>query len=161
MATKLYKCNECDRMVPIRSKGLCGICHAQSHPKEKKSYTFKTSEKVKLRKKSISNFFEAVKHKLIPISVESGKVIKNFGKQNMCHILPKRFYRSVETDIENIIVLTLEEHTRFDYLLDIFDLETLYLEFPRTMQLVKERINIMQDRVTEKHGKLFNILLAE
>lgn len=40
------------------------------------------------------------------------------NRSNIAHILPKRKYKSVATHKENVMFLTLEEHTNFDNWMD-------------------------------------------
>lgn len=65
---------------------------------------------------------------------------------NVCHILPKRIYKSVAEDEENIIFLTLEEHTRFDRLLDSLEFGTIEKEFPMVWLRVLRQVASMLEK---------------
>lgn len=147
---KQYECEKCGRLVTIRSKGLCNRCI----PKK----TYKSSTKIQTRKKSMSDFFTNCKGSIKPISVESGRIIHNFGKQNMCHIFPKRRYLSVSEDELNIVPLLLNEHTVFDELIDKGDIEGLREMFPKTCELIRQRKDYFKQVVTER-GRIYNLIM--
>lgn len=86
-------------------------------------------------------------------SVETGTPLYMVNRTNLCHILPKRKYKSVALDRRNIIFLTTDEHTRFDYLLDCNDFQGLEKEFPNAWKVACERfIEMLPD--VEETGKL-------
>ena len=72
---------------------------------------------------------------------------------NICHLYPKRKYKSVAEDNDNIIYLTADEHTRFDYLLDTMDFSRLLDEFINVWLLAARRMRDLAPRV-EEDGKL-------
>lgn len=133
MIRKNKKCIECGREdLPHFSKKRCIYC-------AKKSYTNKKTSYIKEVNEELDSYFE---NKMLlanknPYSFESGKKIYNVSRKNICHLLPKRTYKSVSTHIDNFVLLTYEEHTRFDNLLDKFRFVELADEFPRTFNKLK------------------------
>lgn len=133
MIRKNKKCIECGREdLPHFSKKRCIYC-------AKKSYTNKKTSYIKEVNEELDSYFE---NKILlanknPYSFESGKKIYNVSRKNICHLLPKRTYKSVSTHIDNFVLLTYEEHTRFDNLLDKFRFIELADEFPRTFNKLK------------------------
>lgn len=74
---------------------------------------------------------------------------------NVCHILPKRFYKSVATEEQNIIFLSDSEHTRFDHLLDCLEFDKLEQEFPGVWKIALDRIKtMMKENKIKECGKL-------
>jgi len=74
-------------------------------------------------------------------SFESGQIITHPTRSNVCHIFPKRNYKSVNTNPQNIIFLTFEEHTKLDYYLDRMDLDGLSKEMPIAWKHIVEQVN--------------------
>lgn len=141
---KLYECDECGKLVKIRSKGKCTYCRSKELPKKS------PNKKVTQRLNKFSSFFDEIITLLTPVSQESGRVISNFSKCNLCHVFPKRAYDSVATDINNIVVLTLDEHTIFDQYLDTRNEEKLREEFPNTIKIIQERKKYFLEHVLEE-----------
>jgi hypothetical protein len=84
-------------------------------------------------------------------SEESGTVIPQPTRANICHIFPKRKYKSIQADLTNCVYLTLEEHTKFDMLLDIMAFEQL--EKFKCWETVIERVQWLLPKIQEQ-GKL-------
>lgn len=143
---KLYECHECGAMVVILSKGLCPRCRKKQMPAKKRT-PIKSKIKIKPENENYSAFYAECIEELsnYRMSEYSGKPIYNIGTCNICHILPKRIYKSVAKDRRNIIFLTQEEHTRFDYLLDTMDLDKLKIEMPLLYNIVIQRVKLMND----------------
>ncbi len=117
--------------------------------------------KAKPRKRDddLSMFFGAHVARLSMIRRSAtGAYIANPGVCNVCHLYPKRRYKSVARDDDNVIYLTLDEHTRFDYLLDTMDFDRLSSEFGGLWDRIAERMAILAPRV-EENGKLKTRLL--
>ena len=89
----------------------------------------------------------------------TGAYIPCPGVSNICHLYPKRKYKSVAEDNDNIIYLTADEHTRFDYLLDTMDFSRLLDEFGNVWLLAARRMRDLTPRV-EEDGKLKTRLLS-
>lgn len=114
--------------------------------------TPKTAAKKKERSAKLSIFYDyhiAQCHK----SEESGQIISNPSRMNICHIFYKRTYKSVEDNLDNYVYLTGEEHSALDRLLDILDFETIQNEFPNSWKIICERVKILLPQVKET-GKL-------
>lgn len=145
---RTYVCDRCGREVRIRSKGLCPACRAKelSENKERKPFLHKTiSSKKKTKDPELSGFFRLMLDKLNERKMsETGRSIPFPTVCNVCHILPKRIYKSVAKERLNILFLTNEEHTRFDHLLDTLDFEGLEKEFGFVWWKAVNRINTME-----------------
>lgn len=130
---RTYVCDRCGREVRIRSKGLCPACRAKelNENKERKPFLHKTvTSKKKTKDPELSGFFRLMLDELNEKRMsETGRSIPMPTVCNVCHILPKRIYKSVAKERRNIIFLTDTEHTRFDYLLDTMDFDGLEREF--------------------------------
>ena len=143
-------------MVAIRSKGLCPVCRARELPPKGR-----TAIRVKAKPKgrSLSIFFGAHVARLSMVRRSlTGMYIPCPGVGNICHLYPKRRYKSVAEDNDNVIYLTIDEHTRFDYLLDTMDFDRLLEEFGDTWLLVAKKMRDLVPKV-EEDGKLKTRLL--
>lgn len=152
---KKYKCNSCGREVAIRSKGLCPVCRSKElPPKPIKRITSKTNKKNV--NPDLSGFFCAMLEKLGESRMSyTGAPIHFPTVCNVCHILPKRYYKSVATDEENILFLSDSEHERFDRLLDCLEFDKLEQEFPIVWKRALDQIRSMQKQNKIKEvGKL-------
>lgn len=153
-----YKCRECGREVSILSKGLCPYCRSKELPKKERK-PIRSRVKSKREDDNYSSFF--AKHIEIlsekRMSMFSGKSIYMPSTCNICHILPKRRYKSVAKEDLNILYLTHDEHTRFDYLLDTLDFENLRKEFGDIYRLAVMRVEYMSlQGMIKEHGRLLD-----
>lgn len=152
----MLPCERCGRMVAIRSKGLCPACRAKELPPKGRTAI---RAKAKPRGRSLAVFFGAHVAKLSMIRRSAtGAYIPCPGVSNICHLYPKRKYKSVAEDNDNIIYLTADEHTRFDYLLDTMDFSRLLDEFGNVWLLAARRMRDLAPKV-EEDGKLKTRLL--
>ena len=86
---------------------------------------------------------------------ETGRSIPFPTVCNVCHILPKRMYKSVAKKRKNIIFLTDTEHTRFDYLLDTLNFDLLESEFGHVWKKAVEAILYMEQQgMIKERGRL-------
>lgn len=160
----LYKCEKCGRLVPIRSKGLCPSCRSKElPPKEKKNITVK--KKANRGKKNVNPELSGFFCSMLEVLSESrmsytGRPIYYPSVCNVCHILPKRWYKSIATDKDNIVFLTEDEHTRFDRFLDCLEFDKLENTFPIVWNRALSQIKLMLDegRIQEK-GRLLNSII--
>ena len=110
----------------------------------------KTAEKKKLRKEKLDIFFDILIPSCCAYSEESEQYISNPNRTNICHIFPKRIYHSVEDNLTNHVLLTFDEHTRFDDLLDKLDFEQLEKEFKNSWSIVclraKKLLPLLKER---------------
>lgn len=159
MEKKLYPCSECGRMVPIRSKGLCPSCRNRQHPLKKGAPIV---SRKKAKPQPLRDLFSRHVEFLNTnggLSMESGRSLLPATSCNVCHILPKRTYKSVADNDLNIIYLTLDEHQRFDGLLDCLEFDKIQMEFPRVWKIVLQRVNMMLAKnLISERGKLLNAL---
>ena len=106
----------------IRSHGLCQACRSKElTPKKKNRITSikNSSKKKKLENPDLSGFFRLMLEELNNSRMSmTGKAIHFPTVCNVCHILPKRIYKSVATCRDNIVFLHESEHTVFDMYLD-------------------------------------------
>lgn len=143
-------------MVTIRSKGLCPACRAKELPPKERAAI---RVKAKPKGKSLAVFFGAHVARLsMTRRSATGAYIPCPGVSNICHLYPKRKYKSVAEDNDNIIYLTADEHTRFDYLLDTMDFSRLLDEFGNVWLLAARRMRDLAPRV-EEDGKLKNQII--
>lgn len=171
MERKLYPCKECGKKVPIRSKGLCNSCRYKQREKEgtlpsysKKIKPFKVKNRTtrKEGRKCLDIFFKHHTETLQknPVSMESGTFISTVTTANLAHILPKRKtggFPSVQCHLDNCVYLTIQEHNRFDKLLDERDYSKIEQEFPNTWKIVCQRLPKLLDMVTERNKMYFSL----
>ncbi len=142
------KCTECGREdQPWFSKKRCKRCASKSYNRPKK-ITEKAAKKKKIQSSIRDIYFET----LIPLckrSEESGTPIYDANRVNICHLFPKRTYKSVQANLDNHIFLTADEHTRFDQLLDTLQFDKLEEEFPNAWQIVIKRVKKLLPFVEE------------
>lgn len=169
MVRKLYKCEieSCGNEVVIRSriksgeykgKRVCSYCYNRIleplKPSKEKAEEY--SKKMNRGSKSKPNtaldvYFEY--HVERARKSEESNVAFSATKANICHLLPKRRYKSVKADLENVVYLTIDEHTLFDHLLDCNDFEALEEKFPNCWYDVCSRASKVIRRTSE-NGKL-------
>lgn len=136
-------CVSCGKDTYIFSKGRCKYCAQKSYRKQSKE------------KQDNSDFFNTFIKTATPVCRESKKPIPNFSKANCCHIFPKRRYKSVAHNPDNIIIYSLQNHTRFDELLDNMDLDGFIKEFPNSCDIVIYKVKKILPLI-EEHGNLKN-----
>jgi hypothetical protein len=159
---KLKECKKCHRDKLIWKDGMCMQCSNQSNFDKNVSFGMAVKSQMKrtplkkTRKSKPKNkeFFERVyeEFKDSPVSLESGKSLGELGTVNMAHLMPKEFYKSVAHDMDNIIILSWEEHTRFDDLLFTLEFEKLETEF-KCWSKICERFKLIIPKCSEE-GKL-------
>lgn len=103
-----------------------------------KRQTPKTAAKNKARREKLSVYYDTLISRCSQ-SEESGEYISNPSRMNVCHIFPKRRYKSVEDNLENYVFLTAEEHANLDRLLDLNDFETIEKEFKNSWSIICQR----------------------
>lgn len=169
MTKKLYKCeiDGCDNEVVIRStikkgeykgKKACSYCYNRilmplRPSKEKvKKYSKKLNRAPRKGRSSALEAFYQYHIDRAKKSEESQLALSS-GTANICHLLPKRTYKSVESYLENVVYLTVDEHTLFDHLLDCNDFEELEKRFPNCWyDVCKRAVNVI--KMSSENGKL-------
>ena len=156
---KLKECKSCGLDKVIWKEGKCADCCKPSFkPLKNNPFPIKAmkSQLKKTRKSNKGNkkFFEEVHAQFqdSPVSFESGKNLGELGTVNMAHLYPKEIYKSLSHDLENIILLTWEEHTRFDDLLFSHQFDKLELEF-KSWGKIRDKMTILLTKCKEE-GKL-------
>ena len=85
----------------------------------------------------------------------TGKAIHFPTVCNVCHILPKRIYKSVATCRDNIVFLHESEHTVFDMYLDRMEFDKLETEFPFVWKYAVKKVLDMESRgMIKERGRL-------
>lgn len=148
-------CKLCNKEEYIFSKGRCKMCASKDYKIPKIS---PKKQKEKKEQSNIRDVYFTYHIEKCRKSEESGVPIYEPNRTNICHILPKRTYKSVQAHFDNYIYLTLDEHTRFDKLLDEMDFDKLKKEFPSAIIILYLRFKKLIPFVTETDGKLFNNL---
>jgi len=174
MERKLYKCKYaegCETEQAILSKGLCNFHRMQERKAEGtlpvyqnkiKPFTCKSKERRTSERSELPTFFQDQIEILSknPISQQSGKAISTPSSLNICHILPKRKgggFPSVQSNPENVLFLTWDEHTRFDTLLDRRDYSVLEQEFDVVWPIAIKKVRKLIDVVTERNKVYFSL----
>ena len=163
---RLKKCGGCGFDKVIWKDGKCANCCKPSFKgfsNDKRSFDSKVASGMvqkyllkKTRKKKPGNkeFFEsqAAAYQENPVSFESGKSLGIIGNVNLAHIFPKETYKSIAHEPLNIILLSWEEHTRFDELLGRHDFGKLQMEF-KSWEKICRRVEVLLPLCKEQ-GKL-------
>lgn len=148
---RLYACERCGKMVKIRSKGLCPSCRSKETPK--KVYR-------KKKREGLSDFFGEMIELLGMSGISyTGRSIYEPSVCNVCHILPKRIYKSVAKERMNIIFLTEEEHTLFDRYIDCLEFEELERVFGTVWKIALRQVKNMYDEgLIKEKGRLLSAI---
>lgn len=147
---KPKKCIECGREdLPHFSKKRCKHCAMKSYAKPK--------AKRVVKKESYRPFFLKCRDYYPNVCFESGERLEVLTV-NCCHIFPKRKYKSVSRLLNNIIILSWENHMILDKYLDEMDLEGLKEKLPKTHDEILKRSKIILPLITETDGKLYNLI---
>jgi len=152
---KLYPCTECGRRVKIRSKGKCPLCRS----KDIKSIS-KVSEKQKIKNKiksDVRSVYFDFHIQRCRISEESGNVIHNPNRSNICHLFAKSNHPSLQSNLDNFVYLTSEEHSEFDTYLFRHEFEKLERNFEKSWQISCQRIKKLLPLCEEKTKFYFAI----
>lgn len=148
-------------MIKLKNK-TCIICGREDQPwfsKKRckgcasKSYA-KASTIPKKTKKTYTSFFKECAIVLPNFCQESGKPL-NINAFNCAHIFPKRKYKSIDEDFDNIIILDLQHHTTLDNHLDKMEFDKIKEKLPNTYKIIMERLDILLPSITETDGKLY------
>lgn len=148
-------CKNCQTEQYIFSKGRCQRCATieDSKPLKRGSTIKKQTEKNKSYRKSQSEIREAYFSYHIErckVSEESGVIIYNPTRANICHLFSKSKHPSVQDNIYNFVYLTIEEHSKFDKLLFENDFKSLEKEFPNCWEKVVYRMRIVSKACTDR-----------
>lgn len=141
----------CKRTQKILSKGMCDF-HRDTANSRKSTNTTKTEYEKKL-----DRFFKEQLSVLgrFAISEHSGVRINYPKKSNIAHLFPKRYFKSIATDPENIIFLTWGEHSTFDGLLDKFEFKRLEEELELGWEIAVTRMANLIDKIPEEEQNSF------
>lgn len=157
MEKKLYACERCGRKVAIRSHGLCQLCRSKELPPKKTNRftSIKVSRK-KVKDPELSGFFRLMLEELEQSRMSmTGAPIHTPSVCNVCHILPKRIYKSVSKCRDNILFLQDSEHDVFDMYIDRFDFEKLEQHFPFVWKYAVSKIlDMEQAGMIKERGRL-------
>lgn len=159
---KLKVCEGCGKSKMIWKQGRCKSCCASTFKsleggtKSLKASSFK--KKYKKKTTGHKEFFikQIEEFKPNPYSFESGKYVGEITGVNLAHIMPKEIYKSVAHEPLNIILLTWEEHTRFDELLGRHEFTKLEEEFKSWSKICNRLKKVVN--LCEEYGNLRNAL---
>jgi hypothetical protein len=168
----MYPCQipGCDREVQIRStiktgpytgKKACPQHAAEYNTVKKKPKPIKKiTEKTQLKKKERSSIRDLYFHyhlQKITHSEEDYSPIPSPTTANCCHLLPKSSHPSVQSNLDNVVYLTLDQHTKFDNLLMTANFNRLEKEFPRSWPIVCSRLRKVIPLCTERTKLYFKL----
>ena len=158
---KLKPCKSCQKLSKIFSKGCCLPCSKKSYKPIKKTSERGLAKRKEERSEYPEFFIEAIRRfNLHPYCIETGNRIWGISAVNICHLLPKRKYKSVAVDFDNVICLSWEMHTLLDGYLDTMQIDKIKEKMPNTWKIIIEKVTILKDRVLEI-GKLRTMLEKE
>lgn len=154
MERRLLPCIKCGRLVPIRSKGMCPACRYDAMVKSKMNEGGRDAS-------GLAAFFD--RHISIlsnnPVSITGERIYGKPSRANVCHLYPKRKYKSVAMDDTNVVYMTVEEHQELDNMLDCMDIEKVERRFGAAGAIILGRMASLLPYVKE-NGKLKNHIMA-
>lgn len=151
-------CKTCKLPKFIWSEGSCKDCCKSGFKSLSSKSILRSFSKMKSKPKAKSpevvKFYKSQveKYQDKPTSFESASVISYVSAVNIAHIFPKETYKSIATHPDNIILLTWQEHTRFDELLSRHDFDKLEKEF-KSWGAICEIIKLLM-KACEEQGNL-------
>jgi hypothetical protein len=158
---KLKPCKSCQKLSKIFSKGCCLSCSKKTYKPIKKTTERGLAKRKEERSEYPEFFQEAIRRfNTDPYCVETGKRIWNMSSVNCGHLYPKRKYKSVSVDFDNIICLSWEMHTLLDGYLDTMQIDKIKEKMPNTWKVIKEKVLLLKDKILET-GKLRDALERE
>lgn len=119
-------------------------CNSYVFSKGKCSRHSDVSKKIKQGKpKEKDTYYEYFKYHLEKCkrSENSGQIITEPTKSNICHILPKSSHPSVGNNKNNFVYLTFSEHERFDQLIFSHRFEDIEIEYPKLVPILVSRLS--------------------
>ena len=158
MERKKKNCTICNEHKYIFSKKRCLECSKIDYAKkselnkEKKAIP-KVTEKTKLKNKEKSDIrsvyfnFHISRCKR---SEQSGVLIYEPNRSNICHLFSKSKHPSVQSHLDNYVYLTIQEHAHFDKLLFENDFKSLEKEFSNCWSKVINRMKVVRQFCNEK-----------
>lgn len=172
LTNKLYKCNECQTLVKIRSKGLCSYCSFKSKGSQVKIYKIKqqsakNKEKRKNKQEIMRPYWEYhLENIQIHPHCENCGCNINGNIMNIAHILPKRNFGGnpeVSFELENCAYLCssfdgIDCHSRFDriattskvYLMPVWEkMIKRYLMFKDKVLKYNKYVEIFENYITD------------
>lgn len=154
----LKPCKGCLKLSKIFSKGCCLACSKKTFKAIKHTSVRGVAKRQEERSEYPEFFIEAIRRfKLNPYCTETGKRIWDISSVNCAHLYPKRKYKSVALNFDNLICLSWEMHTLLDRYLDTMQLNKIEEEMPNTWKVIKEKVGLLKDKVLEI-GKLRTFL---
>ena len=141
----------------IRSHGLCQACRSKElSPKKTNRFTSVKTGRKKVKDPELSGFFRLMLEELDQTRMSmTGASIHSPSICNVCHILPKRIYKSVSKCRDNILFLQDSEHDTFDMYLDRFEFEKLEQAFPFVWKYAVSKILEMEESgLIKERGRL-------
>lgn len=138
-------CKGCELLKFIFSKKMCKNCASKDYK----------GLKPKTKREGYTDFFNSFGD--VGVCQETGQKINNLKNANICHIFPKRKYKSISRDKDNIIILTWQNHILLDTFLDAMDLESIKNLMPNSYEYIIAKAESLLP-IIEERGKLYFIL---
>lgn len=158
---KLKSCKSCQLPSKIFSKGCCLACSKKTFKVIKHTSVRGVAKRQEERSEYPEFFIEAIKRfNLHPYCTETGVRLWSITSVNIAHLYPKRKYKSVAVDFDNVICLSWEMHTLLDSYLDTMQIDKIKEKMPNTWKVIKEKVVLLKDKILET-GKLRSFLETE
>lgn len=125
-------------------------------PKKNNRLTSVKVNRKKVKDPELSGFFRLMLEELDQNQMSmTGAPIYSPSVCNVCHILPKRIYKSVSKCRDNILFLQDSEHDTFDMYLDRFDFDKLEQHFPFVWKYAVNKVLDMEKAgMIKERGRL-------
>lgn len=136
-------CIDCGRDdQPWFSKKRCKFCASKSYKSPSKKI------KPKENKECLDKLFKDAikKYTLKPYSEHDGTYISNISRINIAHLFYKRKYKSVACLMDNVMLLTWEQHTELDRLIDTNNIEEIEKRFPKIWLRIKKVLPLVHEQ---------------
>lgn len=155
---KKKMCIICNEKKYIFSKKRCLECSKVDYSKKSelnksKKAIPKITEKTKIKNKeksSIRSIYFDYHISKCKRSEQSGVIIREPNRSNICHLFDKARHESVQGHLDNYVYLTLSEHTRFDQLLYEHRFTELEDEFTNSWLIALNRMTKVLPFVKEE-----------
>lgn len=141
-------CKECGEETYIFSKGRCKFCASKTY--KKPNQISKKQQENKRKQSSERDVYfkyhiERCKH-----SEETGKPIYEPTRANVCHIFDKGRHKSLQSNLDNYVYLTIQEHTTLDNHLFKLEFDKIEEKLPNAWKIIciraKKLLPLVQER---------------
>lgn len=139
----------------ISKRKICVICNKEKFIFSKKRCKECAMVSYKSTKTDYKSFFDEYLKNNRHIDFENGETILYANRSNCCHIFPKSIYKSIAQNNNNIILLSLENHTTLDNHLFKMEFDEIEKKLPKVYKEIMNRASILLPLITEKSGVLY------